>query len=228
PRRPSRTTRLRRSPPPARACRAGVCTATPPGCPPRRRDGASSARPRPPPPARLGRPRRSSAPGPSAPPALAAPRSAATAAPAGPLTVPSAARPPATGLPRTGPAGRPWSADRARSADLLEDEGRVARGDRGQLLVGRVRADATEEDADLRLPPPQVGPQHRDLLVVGQFDGPVVRPPAPEQQVQLAAGGPRVAHPLPVAARRDEVLPAVERQQVDRGAPGLAADPAAD
>ena len=58
--------------------------------------------------------------------------------------------------PSPGWSRRCWRCSRRAAR---EREHRVAGGDGGQLLVGRVRADALEEDADLGLPAPQVGPQ---------------------------------------------------------------------
>src|SRR5579875_2693024 len=92
-------------------------------------------------------------------------------------------------------------------------ERRVPGGDGPDLVVARVGPDAREEDPDLYPPRPEVGAQHRHLLAVGELPAAeALRAPA---QPQLAgAGGTQVAHPLGLAARRDEVAAAVVAQQV--------------
>ena len=62
----------------------------------------------------------------------------------------------------------------------------------------------------------EVGAEHVDLVGVGQLVGDVVGAAPAEQQVEPAVVGAHVAHPLAVAPRRDEVLDAVEGEQVHR------------
>ena len=50
----------------------------------------------------------------------------------------------------------------------------MLRADGEQLGVGRVGADAVEEDADFGLPPFQVGAEDRRLVGVGELLGPEV------------------------------------------------------
>src|SRR4029077_8329709 len=103
----------------------------------------------------------------------------------------------------------------------------VAWRDAPQLLVRRVRSDALEEDADLGLPPLQVGPQQPRLLVVVELGcGEWIAPPA-EQECALTAARTEVPHPLGLASRRHEVTLAFEGQRVDRHAPRLTARAAA-
>src|SRR5262249_18622492 len=115
---------------------------------------------------------------------------------------------------------------RSRSLRARGDpEDRVAGGDLQQLLLGRVGTDAVEEHPDLELPAPHVRAQQLRLLLVGQLGG-GERLHAPTDPQLAAARRAHVTHPLRVAARRDQVPLALEREQVHRGAaplPALAA-----
>src|SRR5947209_8644331 len=91
----------------------------------------------------------------------------------------------------------------------------MVRRDAAQVGVARLRTDTAEEDADLGLPPLEVGPQHRNLVVVRQLHR-GERLAAPAQLELAGTGDAQVAHPLGVTARRDEVALAVVGQQVDR------------
>src|SRR5262245_59025283 len=83
--------------------------------------------------------------------------------------------PSATTGPRpssTGSACSRCSAATSRPTSSSEDaERRVVGGDAAEVGVGRRRAHAVEEDADLELPSLQVGAQDLDLVVVGDLDG---------------------------------------------------------
>ena len=81
------------------------------------------------------------------------------------------------------------------------------------LLVGRVGSHPVEEDADLRLPPPEIGPQDGDLGRIGELHGAVVCPSSAQEKLEPPVGGPNVAHPLGLAASRDryESLPTFSR-----------------
>src|SRR4051794_17907164 len=103
----------------------------------------------------------------------------------------------------------------------------MVRSDRADLVVSRVRADATEEHAYLCLPPPQVRPQDVDLVGVGDLGCSERLDAAPEPQPP-ASGNPKVADPLRHTARRDEVATAVQGQEVDRCRAPLAAGPPPD
>src|SRR6266545_4382061 len=108
---------------------------------------------------------------------------------------------------------------RPSRSDRREDfERGVLARDGTDLLVAGVGPDALEERPDLDLPPLQVRPQHRNLLLVGEL------PPAerlrPLADAQFpGAGRPQVAHPLALAARRYEVAVAVMLEQVHRRRP---------
>ena len=84
-----------------------------------------------------------------------------------------------------------------------EHEGRVVRQDPLDLLVGRIRVDPEEA---LHLPGPlvHVEPHQRELLGVRDLGGVEVANLAPAAQLALA-GRAQVAHPLGVAARRQQV-----------------------
>src|SRR5438270_14091253 len=92
-----------------------------------------------------------------------------------------------------------------------------------QLLVGGSRADAFEEDAHLDRPALEVRAQDRHLLALVEHLGcaEALRARA-DQQAALPARA-QVAHPLRVPARGDEILLALQAQQVDGRAPRLAA-----
>ena len=60
---------------------------------------------------------------------------------------------------------------------------------------------------------------------VGQLDGDVVLAAPAEQQVEASVGGAHVSHPFAMAARRDEVLAALEVEEIDGHASGLPAAP---
>src|SRR4051812_49175635 len=94
-------------------------------------------------------------------------------------------------------------------------------GDPPKLVVGRRGADAVEERADLPLPALEVGAQDRGFVVAGKLDR-RERLRAPAQEQAALAPCAKVANPLRVAAGRDEVARAFERQQVDRRTPWLA------
>src|SRR5262249_44764041 len=85
------------------------------------------------------------------------------------------------------------------------------------------RRHAVEEDADLGLPLLEVGPQDRDLLVALHLGGLPLLPALADQGGQTPAGGPGVADPLALAPGRDQVLPVVQDEQVDRRPAGLTA-----
>ena len=101
-------------------------------------------------------------------------------------------------------------------ARLGDPEDRVTGRDLQQLGLGSVRADPVEEHADLELPALEVGPQHARLVRVGELGGGERLGAAAHPQL-AAAGGTHVAHPLRLAAGRDQVTLAVQRQRVDRG-----------
>ena len=88
---------------------------------------------------------------------------------------------------------------------------------------GRLRAHAVEEDADLGLPPLQVGPQDRGLVVVGDLRRRGTPPCASRREALPCLRDAQVADPLRVAPRCDEVAPALEGQQVHRYGSPLAA-----
>src|ERR1700733_11319924 len=87
--------------------------------------------------------------------------------------------------------------------------------DRQQLRVSRVRVDAVEECLDLPRPPLQVGPKDRRLLLVAHLEDLDLLRPASEAQPPSTTGA-NVAPPLRVPARGDEIVLAIDRQQVDR------------
>src|SRR5690349_7105442 len=66
----------------------------------------------------------------------------------------------------------------------MQDEHGVPGGDRQEGFVGRVGAHPAEEHADLRLPATQVGPEHLDLLLVGQLRGDVGLTATAEEQLE--------------------------------------------
>src|SRR5918994_1481154 len=101
-------------------------------------------------------------------------------------------------------------------------EGRMAGGDRAELVVGGVGAHALEEHADLNLPALEVGPQHRDLLVVAELARPEVLDLLADPELPRA-GHAQVAHPLRFAAGSHEVALALVLEQVDRRRTPLAA-----
>jgi hypothetical protein len=87
-------------------------------------------------------------------------------------------------------------------ADLIRKT-RVAGCDREQLLIGGVRADAREEDADLELPPLQVGAQQRGRVRVSQLGGSeTLRAPANPQLVAARAALPPFGLVRPAAPGR--------------------------
>src|SRR5580704_6001596 len=53
----------------------------------------------------------------------------------------------------------------------VEEKDGVSRGDGRQGVVVGVGGDAVEEDAHLHLPLPEIGPEDRHLLVVGELGG---------------------------------------------------------
>ena len=101
-----------------------------------------------------------------------------------------------------------------------DGEDRVIRRDPPQLGLGGFGTNAAEEHAHLGLPPGEVGAQDRGLVVVGDLGGGErLRPPA-EPQLTLVRDA-QVADPLGLAARRDEILLAVDDEQP----PGISTDP---
>src|SRR5580704_750706 len=119
-------------------------------------------------------------------------------------------------LPSNAPMIVSFREERARRRSGRHPEDRVIRRDARELLLRRVRADATEESVDLPRPPLEVGAQDRRLLAVGHFLdahglGPATdgEPPGPAR--------PDVADPLRLPARGDQVAPARELERVDRG-----------
>src|ERR671910_649525 len=118
------------------------------------------------------------------------------------------------------PACGTGTRDGSRGREHLE--GRMAGGDRAELVVGGVGAHALEEHADLDVPALEVGPQHRDLLVLGELTRPEVLDLLADPELPRA-GHAQVAHPLRFAARSDEVALALVLEQVDRRRTPLAA-----
>jgi ATP-dependent exoDNAse (exonuclease V) beta subunit len=116
---------------------------------------------------------------------------------------------------------------RGTSSAVAQPEDRVAGRDAPQLVIGRIRANALEEDTDLELPPLQVGAQQWRLLVVDELGRREGLAPAAEEQRSLATRRSEVPHPLRLAAGRYEEAGALERQQVHGRPPGLAARPPA-
>ena len=99
-------------------------------------------------------------------------------------------------------------------------ERRVFGCDGQDLVVAGVWPGALEEDADLCLPPFEVGPQDRYLLLVSEF--PAAEGLGAPADAQFAgAGGAQVAHPLGLAAGRHEIAAAVVGEQVHRRGPPL-------
>ena len=96
------------------------------------------------------------------------------------------------------------------------------RRDGEELFVGGVGANPVEEGADLELPALQVGAEHGDLLVVAELAAAERLDLLPHPQL-AGASGPEVADPLALTARRDQVAPTVELEQVDRDGAPLAA-----
>ena len=82
-----------------------------------------------------------------------------------------------------------------RALGVGDPEHRVFGGDAPQLVVGRVGRDAVEESPDLELPAPEIGPQHRDLVVVAELVGAEGLDPSAHHELAFA-GDPEVAHPL--------------------------------
>src|SRR5208282_1811931 len=113
--------------------------------------------------------------------------------------------------------------------DVLLDrkhlECRVLGRDGADLVVTGVWPGALEEDPDLRLPPLEVGAQHRYFLIVSELPAAKALG-APAQPQFAAADGPQVAHPLSFAAGRDQVTAAIVGEQVHRGGTPLATRPA--
>src|SRR4029453_3961933 len=110
--------------------------------------------------------------------------------------------------------GRDWRKTSGRDA-----EHGVIRSDPPELGVGRRRAHAVEEDADLELPPLQVRAQDLDLVVVADLFGPEGLGVVADAQLALT-GDAQVLHPLRLTPRRDEIPRALEGEQVHgRGAP---------
>src|ERR1700729_1671306 len=98
--------------------------------------------------------------------------------------------------------GKPGPAESLLGRKHLER--RVLGSDGTELVVGGGWAGALEEDADLCLPPLEVGEQHWHLLVRGEFAAAEwLRALA---QAQLArARGSQVAHPLRLTTGRDKI-----------------------
>src|SRR5271169_1313868 len=100
---------------------------------------------------------------------------------------------------RSGSCGRPGEADGLLGSKHLEC--RMTGRDSADLLVTGVWPGALEEDPDLRLPPLEVGAQHRYFLIVSEL--PAAKALGAPAQPQFAgADGPQVAHPLSFAAGR--------------------------
>jgi hypothetical protein len=97
----------------------------------------------------------------------------------------------------------------------------MVRCDPPQLFGRRIRTDAAEELTDLPLPAFEVRAEDRLLVGVRNLRGGEMFLAAAEEKVTLACDS-KVANPLRVAARRNEIPRPVERQQVDRRAPRLA------
>src|SRR3954452_5323597 len=94
--------------------------------------------------------------------------------------------------------------------------------DAPQLAFAGLGAYAAEELTDLPLPPLQIRPKDGRLVVVRhlhRLEG--LRAPADKQAP--GSRGTQVAHPLGVTAGRHQKPLAVEREQVDRRPPRLAA-----
>src|SRR5271165_59810 len=109
--------------------------------------------------------------------------------------------------------------------DSKHFECRVPGRDGANLVIAGVRPGAFEEDPDLRLPPLEVGAQHRHFLIVSEL--PAAKVLSMLAQAQLPrADGPQVAHPLSLAAGRDEVPAAIVGEQVHRGGTPLSTRPA--
>jgi hypothetical protein len=89
----------------------------------------------------------------------------------------------------------------------------MVRGDGPELVVGGIRSDPAEEDADLPLPAFEVSAQDRRLIVVGDFDRCEVLAPPTDQQAALSSGA-EVAHPLRYAPWGDQVARVFQRQEV--------------
>ena len=107
-------------------------------------------------------------------------------------------------------------------AARLDLEDGVLRADRAELVVAGVGADTVEEDTDFGLPPLEVGAEDRRLLVVGELVGLELLDLLADAELAFA-GDAEVLHPLRDAARRDQILRVVDREQVHRVRAPLAA-----
>jgi hypothetical protein len=110
-----------------------------------------------------------------------------------------------------------------RGRDPEDGEARSSGPDVG---VRGFRRQPVEEHADLPGPRPQIGPQDLRLVVVGELDGDEGLDPATDAQRPFA-GGPQVANPAGLAARRHEVADVLDGQQVDDGRAELTGGPTA-
>src|SRR3989440_1490991 len=94
--------------------------------------------------------------------------------------------------------------------------------DPAQLLLGRVGADAAEEDTHFGLPALEVGTQDGRRLLVDELRRPERLRASSDAQLSFA-DRPKVPNPWRHAARREEVAIAFVGQEVDRRRPPLAA-----
>jgi uncharacterized protein len=93
-------------------------------------------------------------------------------------------------------------------------------GDPEQIFIGRVGAHTLEKHPDLHLPPTQVGAEDSRLLFVRELPHRALLAVAAQLQDEPVIVRADIAHPLRVPAWRDEVLVALEGEQVDRCAAG--------
>src|SRR5918996_350424 len=98
----------------------------------------------------------------------------------------------------------------------------VQRRDPAQLRVWRIGTDTLKERADLPGPFLEIRAEKQQLLFIGKFRGGELLRPATLAQAPLTTR-PEVAHPLRLAARRDDVSLAVELKRVYRRPAPLAA-----
>src|SRR5262245_980223 len=123
--------------------------------------------------------------------------------------------------PSSGTAERYRAVTRDGSGARSDAEDRVVGGDAAELLVGRVRPHATEEDADLHPPALEVGAKERGLLVVGDLGRRELLAPSADEKPPRAARA-QVSHPLRVPPGRHEVPTPLDGQEVDGGPARLA------